>query len=662
MKRIVVAAAALNQIPLDWEGNAERIRLAIAKARSQQAQILCLPELAITGYGCEDHFLAPEVGEQSLLSLKALAEDTKGMVVAIGLPLWHDRSVFNAVALLVDGEVSGFVAKQNLAGDGLHYETRWFKPWSAGAIEHTFLEPLGASYPVGDLVFEVGGVRLGFEICEDAWVAERPGVRLARRGVDLILNPSASHFAFGKQEIRERFVLEGSRAFACGYIYANLLGNEAGRAIYDGSTSIAVCGDYLAEGDRFSFQDVELTAAAIDIQLARLQQAKQVSFRPDLSGEDDGVVKIDYALTAAPLSYKTEKPGTYEEGCRFEEFSRVIALALFDYLRKSYSGGFVVSLSGGADSAAVAVLVRLMVDLGCECLGVEGFKKKLSHISWDERPLTNQLLDCVYQATTNSSETTRHAAETVAHALQAGYQEWNVDALVKGYQSMVEQTFGRTLDWQQDDIPLQNIQARTRAPGVWLLTNLRNALLLSTSNRSEAAVGYATMDGDTCGGLSPVSGIDKAFLRNWLVWMEKEGVWPDIKPIPQLSVINEQAPTAELRPQEDKQTDESDLMPYPVLEAIEKLAIRDKKLPREVLAYLQHAPESEGATFDTLKGWVIRFFQLWSRNQWKRERYAPGFHVDDKNLDPKTWCRFPILSSGFRQELEELKALSESDL
>ena len=104
-------------------------------------------------------------------------------------------------------------------------------------------------------MFELGKVRLGFEICEDAWVGQRPGASLAAQGVDLILNPSASHFAFGKNEIRKRFILEGSRSFFVTYVYANLLGNEAGRAIYDGDAMIAAGGELLAAGDRFSFRD-----------------------------------------------------------------------------------------------------------------------------------------------------------------------------------------------------------------------------------------------------------------------------------------------------------------------------------------------------------------------------------------------------------------------
>jgi NAD+ synthase (glutamine-hydrolysing) len=185
------------------------------------------------------------------------------------------------------------------------------------------------------------------------------------------------------------------------------------------------------------------------------------------------------------------------------------------------------------------------------------------------------------------------------------------------------------------------------------MANLQGALLLSTSNRSEAAVGYATMDGDTCGGLSPIARIDKAFLRRWLVWMERHG--PEgIGPLPALAKVNEQQPTAELRPPAARQTDEEDLMPYDVLDEIERAAIRDKLTPVEVLQRI----ESRRGPYARrqLALWVERFFRLWCRNQWKRERYAPSFHLDDENLDPKTWCRFPILSGGFERELQELRA------
>jgi NAD+ synthase (glutamine-hydrolysing) len=195
-----------------------------------------------------------------------------------------------------------------------------------------------------------------------------------------------------------------------------------------------------------------------------------------------------------------------------------------------------------------------------------------------------------------------------------------------------------------------------RAPSIWMLANLRGAVLLTTSNRSEAAVGYATMDGDTAGGLAPLAGIDKPYLRAWLRHMEKHGL-AGVAPIAALSYINAQQPTAELRPREAgkaEQTDEADLMPYDFLEAVEDSAIRDKHTPLQVLQELQ--PRYAQHTPVQLAVWIERFFRLWCRNQWKRERIAPGFHLDDRNLDPRSWCRFPMLSGGFERELIEMHA------
>jgi NAD+ synthase (glutamine-hydrolysing) len=121
-----------------------------------------------------------------------------------------------------------------------------------------------------------------------------------------------------------------------------------------------------------------------------------------------------------------------------------------------------------------------------------------------------------------------------------------------------------------------------------------------------------------------------------------------------LAAVNEQAPTAELRPPSAKQTDEDDLMPYDLLDAIERAAIRDKQSPVEILQLM--AADFPQYSQAELGQWIERFFRLWCRNQWKRERYAPSFHLDDENLDPKTWCRFPILSGGYERELQALRS------
>lgn len=676
MKLLRLGAASLNQTPLDWDGNRQRIEAAIDDARDAGVALLCLPELAITGYGCEDMYFSAGVHQAAVRSLMELVPATTGIAVAVGMPLFYESALYNCAALIADGELLGIVGKQFLASDGIHYEPRWFRRWPAGVVGEIEID--GVDYPVGDLLFDVGGVRIGFEICRDAWVADRPGGALARRGADIILNPSASHFAFAKQSIRERFVLEGSRAFCVSYVYCNLLGNESGRAVYDGGTLIATGGQMIAAGRRFSYHDAELTSAVIDIDAMRRTRAQSFDHGPP--DDDDGqLLEYDYAWPAAsaaapspPLSESRSQlePWELPAPSKQEEFARAVPLALFDYLRRSRTGGFVLSLSGGADSSAVATLVHLMARLAIADLGANGFAERLSHlpklaaiaektsatdsIAGTASEMVHQLLTCVYQSTRNSTDTTRNAAETVAKAVGSQFLEWSVDELVEGYKSVVSAAMGRDLTWETDDLALQNIQARARGPAAWLVANLRGALLLATSNRSEAAVGYATMDGDTCGGLSPIAGIDKAFLREWLVWMETTG--PNgVGPLAELSVVNAQQPTAELRPQSAEQTDEGDLMPYQVLDAIERAAIRDKRLPAEVFSMVRDSFEEY--SHKQMGEWVIRFFRLWCRNQWKRERYAPSFHVDDENLDPKTWCRFPILSSGFEEELAELRVV-----
>ena len=657
MHLIRLGGSALNQTPLDWDGNRDRIVAAIAAARAEGVAILCLPELCISGYGCDDAFLAPATQRMAWRVLEEIVPHTAGIAVALGLPLRFENGVYDAVALVADGRLAGLGCKQHLAGDGIHYEPRWFRPWPRG--RRGLLRVGDRDVPIGDLRFDLGGVRVGFEICEDAWAADRPGAGLAARGIDVILNPSASHFAFGKEEIRRRFVLEGSRAFAAAYVYTNLVGNEAGRSIYDGSVLVAAGGRMVACGRRFAFADRALTTATVDLDALRPAQARLATEPP---GTADDLVTVPYQPAGgAETPAGQDGRDAWERGphVKEEEFARAVALGLFDYARKSRSRGYVVSASGGADSSAVACLVAIAVRLAVGELGLPQAAARarlfVASTAGDQaaRELVAAALTCVYQATANSGPVTRAAARGLAEALGAVYHEFDVEPIVRGYERIVAAALGRPLAWESDDVALQNIQARARAPGVWMLANVTGALLVSTSNRSEAAVGYATMDGDTAGGIAPIAGIDKAYLRRWLVWLERQG--PEgAGPVPALAAVNAQQPTAELRPATAGQTDEADLMPYDVLDAIERFAIRDRQTPLE--CWRRACGEFPGHGSAQLAVWVERFFTLWSRNQWKRERYAPSFHLDDENLDPKTWCRFPILSGGFARELAELRA------
>lgn len=617
-KLLRIGGATLNQTPIDWSNNIANIIAALEEAKNTNVRILSFPELCLTGYGCEDLFLSNWLSEQAWIHLQSIIPYCDGITACIGLPVRIDRITYNGVCVIHNQKILGISLKQNLPREGVHYEPRWFDPWPADATRQ--IEINGQKILVGDLIYEIDGIRIGFEICEDAWSKnKRPGYRLQKRGVDLIINPSASHFALGKSTLREEeVIIDGSRLFECAYLFVNVLGNEAGRMIYDGDIVFGQHGKILKCNDRLSLKSYNLLTCDIDF--------------------DDPAQS-----ESTPITDGREKN---------EEFARATSLALFDYLRKSKSKGFVLSLSGGADSSLCAVLVAEMVRRASRELGWKEFISKTGiNSTTDEKQAVTELLTCAYQGTKNSSQTTFDAAQTLAESIGATFHSWKIDEAVNYYTDQIEKVLDRPLTWEADDIALQNIQARSRSPVIWLLANVKKAVLLTTSNRSEGDVGYATMDGDTSGSLAPIAGIDKPFIIQWLKWAEKELGYSG------LAMVNNLQPTAELRPPDKTQTDEKDLMPYAVLVAIEKSAIRDRKSPVEVFTELSKNNDPLIADSTVLKGYIKKFFRLWAANQWKRERLAPSFHLDDLNVDPRSWCRFPILSGSFSEELNQLDNL-----
>lgn len=607
-RKLKIGGASLNQTPIDWENNIQNIQMAISEGIAKKIDVLCLPELCITGYGCEDLFLTNWVPAKALQKLLELVPLTKGIAVALGLPvIWKDGNVYNTTCFVADQQIKCFYAKQKLARQGVHYEPRWFSPWPVNVIQEIEIE--GRLYPFGHTSVDYKGITISFEICEDAWQQDRPVEKLENKP-DLVLNPSASHFAFGKAKFREELVKRISREDHCVYIYTNQLGNESGRLIYDGDILIAEHGKVIGRNQRLSFQSFNLLAVDYDF-----------------SGESgEAAIAIDFEN-------------------EYDEFTHAAALALFDYLRKSRSKGFVLSLSGGADSSTIAALVALSVRFAVQQLGKERLEAKLGMRfgGEDEKAIVSQLFATAYQATDNSSEHTFDSARTLAESIGATFFDWRIDDVTCSYQNKIERAIGRALNWDLDDITLQNIQSRSRSPGIWMLANLESKLLLATSNRSEGDVGYATMDGDTSGSISPIAGVSKKFILEWLVFAQKE------YRLEGLEKVNELVPTAELRPLEQSQTDEADLMPYDVLVEIERYAILEGLPPKVIFEHMEskHDPLQ-------LRGWIRKFFRLWARNQWKRERYAPSFHFDDFNIDPRSWYRFPILSGSFQEELGEI--------
>jgi NAD+ synthase (glutamine-hydrolysing) len=534
------------------------------------------------------------------LLLNTILPQTEDIALALGIPFLHNGNRYNTVVFCQNKKIKGIYAKQILPHEGIFYEPRWFSPWPA--LEKILIEKDGQTFWFGDFTLPFTEHTIGFEVCEDAWHPDRrPALFGAAKKASLILNASASNFARDKMHERHRIITELKGKNDAIYLYTNLLGNESGRIIFDGEIIFGIAGEIRQAGGRLSFRDWELRI-------------------------------FDVSPEGQPQKEKEQEEDD------FEDFTQAATLGLWDYLRKSGSRGFALSLSGGADSATCAVLVAEMVKRAYNTLGKAEMEKRLGIVLDGHHPREwmPRLLCCLYQGTKNSGMVTRQAAEGLANELNARFYSWEIDDLISSYIGKTENLLGRKLTWETDDLSLQNIQARSRAPGIWLLANAENLLLLTTSNRSEGNVGYCTMDGDTAGSLAPLAGVSKHFIRQWLVWAR------DHLGYGSLQQIIVQAPTAELRPPEQKQTDEADLMPYDILDQIEIQLLQEYKTEKETLAFLKdYFPHI--STVD-LEKYVSRFVLFWKRSQWKRERLAPGFHLDRFNIDPKSGGRFPILS------------------
>ena len=611
---IRIASSNLNQTPLDWNRNLKNIKKSIDLAKKNKVEILCLPELSITGYGCQDLFYHQWFIKKSYEILDEIIEYTESITLIIGNPVIHKEKLYNGCCIIKDKKILGFFIKSNLPNDGIHYEKRWFDSWEWGEIDQ--IKYNSKKYPIGNIQIEYNkDITLGFEICRDMWDEERPANYIKTKKNLIIFNPLASHYAFKKFNFRKQLVLESSEKYNCSYLSVNLLGNESGKVIFEGDTILASKGKLLSINNRFSFDKVSYSHYDIDF----INQPNEM---------------------------------TYESPIIYEEFLDAFSLGLSDYLFKSKVKGFALSLSGGLDSSSIAILIYEMVKRILERKGTEIFNKEIGlkinftdKIHLNVKKVIKEILFTAYQETQNSSKETKESAKILSDFIGSNHYEWSIDSEVRSITDKISNETIKTYSWEDDDITLQNVQARVRSPFIWFIANANNLLLLSTSNRSESSVGYSTMDGDSSGSISPIAGVDKIFIKKLLIYLKEKYNYTCLDNVLSLK------PSAELKPSNRKQYDEDDLMPYNILSKIERKFVKDRKSPKEIYHILKRKELTDDKT---LKKHIKDFFQLLGRNQWKRERTAPSFHFDDYSLDSSSWFRFPILSNNFEEEIKNL--------
>ncbi|MEQ1571589.1 MAG: NAD(+) synthase [Myxococcota bacterium] len=666
-----VGAASINQTVGDWVGNVARIREVIDAARARGVRLLVLPEMCIPGYSLGDRLMMRGTIDRSRRALDELVPATAGMVVLLGLPLRHRDVLYNVVAVVADGRLCGFVPKENLATGDVQYENRWFSGWPRGRVERT-----DDGLPIGALLFEAHGIgRFAVEVCEDGWKGIRPGSVYALAGAHVIANPSASWFTLGKHRVRRSMVSQISREDHVVYLYASLLGCDATRLVFDGSVFVAQDGGVLAEGKRFLFdRSFELVDRVVDIAGLERTRMEEGSWRQQVDGlqrGDYGAVPETIAVAGdfdtprtppvgAPYWLDGTEPSRVDPSLEWLherglvrsapterdlphlELELALALALREYQRKCGIPAFALALSGGRDSSMVAVLVARALRYAMP-----------DATEAEVRAAVHAQLVTAYMGTENSGSHTRAAARKLAEELGAEHLEVDIQQAVDTHVALGSRLLGTELTWDDpaDDVPLQNVQARLRGSLIWVVANVRKALLLATSNKSEAAVGYATMDGDTSGGLCPLADVPKSLILVWCDWAAR------FHGLDALAFVAQAPPTAELRPADRKQTDEDDLMPFFVLDQLMFQFVQRGQDPLEMFRTLWPSlSERYGGDARAFAAHVKKFVRMFCFAQWKRERFAISFRVTAFDLDPKTGFRFPPVQEPFTVELAELDA------
>ena len=663
--KTVLATCNLNQWSLDFEGNTARIIESIEIAKARGARYRLGPELEISGYSCEDHFLELDTLQHSWESLAHILKGrhTDGILCDIGMPVMHRNVRYNCRVFVLDGKVLLIRPKMVLASDGNYREHRWFAAWEHGWTTEPYTLPRGIreltgqqKVPIGIAAIATGDTLLASETCEELFVPMSPHIHFGNAGVEIITNGSGSHHELRKLDTRIALIRNASEKNGGVYLYANQQGCDGGRLYFDGCALIAQNGEILAQGTQFSLKDVEVITATVNLDDVRAYRGTKAS-RAVQASKMTALPQIDVNFEFDPAGSEITPRVSPKIVPHYHKPEEEIALGpacwLWDYLRRSGAAGYFIPLSGGADSGAVATLVGSMCQLVAAAIrendetvikDVERWleKSETSDVFTDPCVLANRLLYTCYIGTENSSRETQKRAKQLAKQIGAYHLNINMDGLVNALQSLFTRITQKTPRFKveggtyTENQALQNIQARLRMVISYLFAQMmpwtRNRqgtlLVLGTGNVDEALRGYLTKYDCSSGDINPIGGISKHDLRRFLNWAK------DTLGYSALAEIVEAPPTAELEPITETytQTDEDDMgMTYAELSRFGQLRKMEQCGPVSMFEKLvqewNHLPPREVAEK------VKRFFRYYSINRHKMTTLTPSYHAESYSPD-----------------------------
>jgi len=578
MNTVRIGIAQINAGVGDLEGNVEKILQFTEAASRQGVDIVAFPELAVTGYPPEDLLLKPQFVEDNYASLERIAKKTSLLEVAIVVG-FVDRGddIYNAAAVISKGKIAGIYHKNYLPNYGVFDEKRYFKTGT------------------GSPLFLLWGIPVGINICEDIWYPDGPCMSQALAGAQIIININSSPYHAGKWRFRERMISTRASDNAVFIAYANMVGGQD-ELVFDGQSMVFnPRGELIARGKQF---EEDLIMADIDlhlVELARLHdpRRREKMSSPQVSPQMTTVKVSDAIPKKKPKKKKVRlSPRTAEPLSLAEEVYQALILGTRDYVRKNGFKKVVIGLSGGIDSSLVAMIA-------VDALG----KKNVAGVFMPSQYTLSE-----------SGEDVQGLVKNLGIRLVT----IPIQDIFKNYINTLSEEFTGL----KPDVTEENIQARIRGNIMMALSNKFGWLVLTTGNKSEMSVGYATLYGDMAGGFAVIKDVPKTLVYELARYRNMRGQ-EGLSPIPERVLVKE--PTAELRP---GQKDTDSLPPYEILDPILHAYVEEDRSVKEIAAM--------GYREET----IARVVSMVDRSEYKRRQAPPGIKITPRAFG-KDW-RVPI--------------------
>ena len=569
MKNIRIALAQINPTVGDLSGNSGKIISYIKKAKKIKADIIAFPELAVTGYPPEDLLLKPHFVQDNIEALHRIKSATEDIVSVIGF-VDSDDGIYNAAAVISNGKLIDIYHKQHLPNYGVFDEYRYFRA--------------GNKYPVYDL----SGIKIGVTICEDIWHEKSPAIVQALNGASIIINLNASPYHIGKALLREDIVSKLASKCEASVLYVNMVGGQD-ELVFDGGSFVSdEAGSIVARGEQFRERLI-----VVDLKVKGRNRALTVGSRRTLKSivlKDESVkkIKIGPVLNQGlkPLNRKRSFHALSVQG----EIYGALVLGTKDYVRKNGFKGVVVGMSGGIDSALVTTIA------------VDALGKDNVH---------GIFMPSVYTSKESYEDVRRHVKK-----LGIKIMTIPIDTLFNNYLK----TLSKYFKGKKADITEENLQARIRGNLLMAFSNKFGCLVLTTGNKSEMSVGYATLYGDMAGGFAVIKDVPKMMVFEICEWRNrKEGR----ALIPERILWKE--PSAELK---KDQLDSDSLPPYALLDPILKAYVEEDRSFDEIA--------NMGYDMTSAR----RVISMIDHSEYKRRQAPPGIKITARAFGRDR--RFPI--------------------